>query len=783
MTGTMDKALGVIKRPPPLHSKPPRLVQPHQSCIQPPNEDIPRPVPPLPLNRVLNHDCSPHSPSHQRQQEIASNGVARSSSSSSSSINSNLPSPFTPARGGASPYGSQCPSSSSILTRSSLAYSIVHSHLPPGSDNANASSSVKPNSVVYMRSGASSKRGASNLASHIAEDADETRSPSMSRRPGTRFSYTRQISGARQPLGRHSAFRKRSNSTTKQSLTRSNVPVPSSRISSSSRHPGSRHSASKYSIFKAVPKPLWLQSVASDQSDVEEDSEAEVPTRKITDCGPLLIPPSHQRMMETKKEDTCTRQTEATAGHPEESKRNSDGIRAETPPKHRSNGSLPVLSHSRPQQITGSPGPQPARLHRRASITGTAISPQRPASTVKAPVRRSSVIAAQLSASQSSIGIANMEPPGEKQLQHRRQIKALDVFASPRRSIPSKMRTGVPQQGSPNAMNTSYTQNQRVILPAAACASTARRTKPSLRMASQEYTLTSSPRRSSVCFGRSRVQSDSERLSDVLAQLEDKSTRVFATAGSTSMTEMASHAAGGSYHGGLSSAGSFGGLVSARATVSPDTSFTARLSDASTTDKTFRPSVRLDTSRSLMMLRENRLTKTPLGSQRSIGANPSRTPPPPIAHYDRSGDEQTPSDTTRMRAKSSRPAGEPSIIDRVNSAKMTMKPKRMHPLQALESCSATLSPGVSASSDCRPRSATAAGPARIASDEKRRSVEALLQNTASKRSHERNPSSSTRRSFLGGGSHKSHSSSRFRQVLRRAHQSRTNSSQAQPAAT
>eukprot|EP01056_Protomagalhaensia_sp_Gyna25_P004434 Protomagalhaensia_sp_Gyna_25__4433@NODE_404_length_3552_cov_53_040137_g310_i0_p1_GENE_NODE_404_length_3552_cov_53_040137_g310_i0NODE_404_length_3552_cov_53_040137_g310_i0_p1_ORF_typecomplete_len528_score59_11_NODE_404_length_3552_cov_53_040137_g310_i01611744 len=338
------KQESVIRRPPPLHSKPARIVL---SPVKPKSwqsDDIPRPVPPLPLNRVMP-TCGPTN----RNSKRSSSSSPTASSSSASSMRSDkstgrgkgligvytpkkspkkgrtpssvptlakisgppLPAPPAPsscAAGGRSSSTKRSPtsslSSSAVVTRSSFAFSIVQK--PP-------SSAVTTSSSV--------------VAVGVSPSRSRRRRPSPSSRVMT--------------LGRRG---------------------PSGMRGSGSRFSGSRRtsvqtSASRLSIFKSVPKPLWLQSV---QSEEETDLEEE-PRRKRTDCQPLLIP-------------VATTKTAIPNGAATEP----NGMTCSTP--SRSAG-------RRSKQIAPAVQLRPAR---RATVTGVS-----PASSLKGkPPRRASIAAA-----------------------------------------------------------------------------------------------------------------------------------------------------------------------------------------------------------------------------------------------------------------------------------------------------------------------------------------------------------------------------------------------------
>eukprot|EP01054_Gregarina_sp_Poly1_P003463 Gregarina_sp_Poly_1__3462@NODE_2002_length_2884_cov_124_605609_g1293_i0_p1_GENE_NODE_2002_length_2884_cov_124_605609_g1293_i0NODE_2002_length_2884_cov_124_605609_g1293_i0_p1_ORF_typecomplete_len664_score90_02_NODE_2002_length_2884_cov_124_605609_g1293_i06002591 len=567
-----------VRRPQPLHSKLLGQQTPHSKqfpdtsrCAskrihKPPNEDIPRPVPPLPLNRVVGFDPS------------ATPGAARNSSMSSVTSSA--------ARPDVSPSIWQshgCPSGSSAITRSSLAYSIIH------------------------------HRSASNTSWATTKDKDPPVSTVVS--PGSRAS-TRQRN-PRRPEKRNDC-----------------VPSPSLTMS---RHSASRGSVRNtgQSIFN-VPKPFWLQSLVSSEASEEETEMGE---RKVTECGPLLFPslPVPAETDPLSDIESAPEDTLSTVRHipPSRSRRdsvmtgrrNGDGeegvlIRrlAASPVSSRPSFDTPLAgSRSGPKLMRGAT----ANLGRRNSAVAPSpsLSPSLEASIPKYP--------------------ATARPSGaDRRLRPQETCRLGNSFASasPRCSVPTfKSRPTL----KPSPFGSGFT------------ASVSRRVGD--RVPSQE---TPSPRRSSASLPRAKEDwppprggSDSDKFAGLLARLSDKSQQLVATQVSLSQP--------GTSHGSSSAAG--WNTARAAVSVSPEMLapvHTARLSDASTTDKTFKTT--RETTRGAVSSRDCRLSKG-LNSQRSglyLSTRLSDTHSPP---------RPTESRPTEPRPPGTRPAGEPSILDRVNS--------------------------------------------------------------------------------------------------------------------
>eukprot|EP01057_Protomagalhaensia_wolfi_P002175 Protomagalhaensia_wolfi_Nauph_80__2174@NODE_23_length_4810_cov_19_376441_g18_i0_p1_GENE_NODE_23_length_4810_cov_19_376441_g18_i0NODE_23_length_4810_cov_19_376441_g18_i0_p1_ORF_typecomplete_len501_score59_08_NODE_23_length_4810_cov_19_376441_g18_i017823284 len=323
------KQESAIRRPPPLHSKPARILL---SPVKPKSwrsDDVSRPVPPLPLSRVM----PTYGSTNRNSARSSSSSPSAASSSSASSMSSGSKSitgkggvaVYTPEK---SPRQGGSPESVPAIAK---VPGLVPGPVPP----------PPPSSLQSSLGGRSSPRRSPRGSVSV------TRSSFafciVQKPPSSTSSSLVAVGGS-------------------PSRSRRRRPSPSSRAmtlgrrlrGSGSRFSGTRRtSVQRLSIFKSVPKPLWLQSVYSEEeTDLDEE-----PRRKRTDCQPLLIP------VATSKSNTL----------------NSQGGNGMTTPSR--------SAARRPKQMAPAAQPRPAR---RASVTGVS-----PASSLKGkPPRRASIAAA-----------------------------------------------------------------------------------------------------------------------------------------------------------------------------------------------------------------------------------------------------------------------------------------------------------------------------------------------------------------------------------------------------
>lgn len=537
------------------------------------NEDIPRPIPPLPLSRTVGFEIGT-SPLALRNSSISI------SSAASSGRHHNIePSPWA------------LQSNSSVLTRSSMAYSIVHQNRSSSRSNWDKDGSNAPNILD------------SRLVS--------TPSNSKVRRNRRRRSEKKESSHTGADM----------------------VPSPSPSLS---RHSATRGSANRPSLFTNMPKPFWLQSAVSSDASEEEPSTGE---RKMTDCEALLVPTRPNLLAS----ETLSQRSEL------EGLRGDDVLHATVPRTRRASAGVGEIKPSELRRLV--------MRHSGEAVFSPGASENTPLSLLRPKVSQPASLLRRGSAVHSPC----MSP----------SLTALSAASIAQSLQTEKVTSGRHPTAAQVNCTTGNNDSVGAASPRKAAAKARLSMKPSVarqaidRIASQEVSFTRtahspspSPRRSSICVPREeyRGTDSSDRLADIFAQLVEKSQQLRAAQTSSSYGS---------------------GILTARTTVcgSPDShsaaALTARLSDASTTDKTIKTTRELRNSDARLEWRDTSRASKSLASRRSGTRFAARSPGPSTT--------TTSIIDTSPHGPPQRPAGEPSIIDRVNQTKLQRGAGRRKP--------------------------------------------------------------------------------------------------------